>query len=149
MLVVTQGYDYAVPRKSTARRLSAQRLVNRLTKSGKWLWEPFEKKELSEHQKKDATYAMIMEFNEVLASIARSGRVAPIAHIDCRGIANSEADWYDEIHLTSSAFERVAKLYVLCMRDWLDPGRSLRQVYTTKDQRSAEEVWKKKLPKRH
>lgn len=149
MLIVSQGYDFAEPKaKSEACIFSRQRCVNGLTKSGKWLWIPFEKKGLNDSQKRDATYAMIVEFNELLASIARSGRFDPIAHIDSRGQARCEGDWYDEIHLTSSAFKRVAKLYVLCMRDWLDCGRCLSQVYDIRSQGIADTEWKDELPTR-
>ena len=149
MLVVTQGYDFAVPKaKSTAPFWAIRRYVNHIAGSGKWLWIPFAKKELDDAQMKNAAYAMVLEFNELLVSIATSGRFGPMAHIDCRGLAESDEDWYDEIHLTSKAFKRVAKLYVLCMHDWLTPKRELCQVYSTDDNSEAEAAWKRSLPPR-
>ena len=148
MLIVTQGYDFVVPRReSTAPWWAMRRYVNNAVGSGKWLWIPFEKKELNDSQKKDATYAMVFEFNELLMSIARFDGFAPMAHIDCRGLA-ADDDWYDEIHLTSKAFKTVAKLYVLCMREWLSDHDRLRVVYSTAQSREADEAWDESLPPR-
>ena len=147
MLVVTQGYDFVVPkRKSTAPFWAIRRYVNNAIGSGKWLWIPFEKKELNEERMNGAAYAMVFEFNELLMSIVNSDGVGPMAHIDSRGQAGDDADWYDEIHLTSKAFERVAKLYVLCMRNWLDDN--LLPAYTTAQQVDANEAWRWPLPPR-
>ena len=34
-----------------------------------------------------------------------------VCHIDCRGIAKGQKDWYDELHLKSHIFKKVAKVY--------------------------------------
>ncbi len=116
MSVVTHGYDFALPtRKSTARLISMRRLVNKLMGSGKWLWVPLEQKRLADDEKRAVVYAMITEFNELLVALAQSPRLPHVYHVDCRGIATSQKDWYDEIHLTSKAFKRAASLFDVCI----------------------------------
>jgi hypothetical protein len=58
---------------------------------------------------------MITEFNELLVLLAESPRFPRLYHVDCRGIAQSEKDWYDEIHLTSQAYRRAAALFEACI----------------------------------
>jgi lysophospholipase L1-like esterase len=116
MRVVTHGYDFAIPsERSTARLISIRRLVNKVMGSGKWLWIPLEQKRLADDEKRAVLYAMITEFNELLVSLAESPRFPRLYHVDCRGIAQSEKDWYDEIHLTSKAYRRAAALFEACI----------------------------------
>lgn len=134
MAIVTHGYDFAVPmRKSTARLISFRRLVNKLMGSGKWLWLPLEQKRLSDAEKKAVLYAMITEFNELLVSLARSPRFPHVYHVDCRGIARSDQDWYDEIHLTSKAFKRAASLFDLCLTRALATDSGKQKIFTIAD----------------
>lgn len=136
MVIVTHGYDFAIPtRKSTARLISFRRLVNKLMGSGKWLWIPLEQKRLSDPEKRAVLYAMITEFNELLVSLARSPRFPRLYHVDCRGIARSDKDWYDEIHLTSHAYKRAASLFEVCIKAALDNPKADRKVFTVSDLR--------------
>lgn len=134
MVVVTHGYDFAVPtRRSTARLLSARRLINRLMGSGKWLWLPLEQKRLDDREKRAAVYAMITEFNELLVSLAESKNFPCLYHVDCRGIAQSGKDWYDEIHLTSKAFQRAASLFDVCISAALSKPGGAKKVFNMAD----------------
>ncbi|WP_157975863.1 hypothetical protein [Lewinella sp. IMCC34191] len=58
---------------------------------------------------------MITEFNEMLIKLARFDGLPNVYHIDCRGVARSEDDWYDELHLTSEAYGTVAAAYTKCI----------------------------------
>jgi len=145
MAILTQGYDFAIPtRESKAPWLSLQRAVNRWAGSGEWLWLPMELKRLAEEEKRSALYAMVLEFNELLLSLVHSGRFDPIFHIDARGLAG-EGDWYDEIHLTSAGFLRVAKLYGLAIREFRE-GRTGNGRFGSADLPRAEELWGAPLP---
>ncbi|HXV13119.1 MAG TPA: hypothetical protein VEC56_02840 [Candidatus Krumholzibacteria bacterium] len=134
MRVVTHGYDFAIPTpKSTARLISIRRLVNKVMGSGKWLWVPLEQKRLSDDDKRAVLYAMITEFNELLVSLAESPRFPRLHHVDCRGIARSEKDWYDEIHLTSKGYRRAAALFERCIKSALASDEPRQKVFTTAD----------------
>ena len=134
MAVVTHGYDFALPTpKSTARLISLRRLVNKLMGSGKWLWLPLEQKRLSDEEKQNVVYAMITEFNELLVSLAQSPRFPHLFHVDCRGVANSSKDWYDEIHLNSKAYLRAASIFDRCIGAALKTPAGKQKVFTVSD----------------
>jgi hypothetical protein len=136
MAVVTHGYDFALPtRKSTARLISLRRLVNKWMGSGKWLWLPLEQKRLADDEKRAVLYAMITEFNELLSALARSPRFPHLYHVDCRGVATSPDDWYDEIHLTSKAFKRAAALFDACIASAMSKNDGAQKVFTIADLR--------------
>ena len=130
MAILTQGYDHPVPtRKSTAPWYSLRRWINRGLGSGKWLWLPLEQKRLNEAEKRAVAYALITEFNELMIALASCGHFPRLYHVDLRGIARSDRDWYDEIHLTSEAFGRAAAVYEACLADVLSPAPSGRKVF--------------------
>jgi hypothetical protein len=136
MAIITHGYDFALPTQhSTARLISLRRLVNKWMGSGKWLWIPLEQKRLNDDEKKAVIYTMITEFNEVLVSLAMSPKFPHLYHVDCRGVARSPADWYDEIHLTSKAFKRAELLFEACITDALRTGDGKQKVVTIADLR--------------
>ncbi len=57
---------------------------------------------------------MIYEFNEMLIQLANFKRLRNVFHIDCRGHAK-EDDWFDELHLKSDAFKKVANAFKYCI----------------------------------
>jgi len=131
MAIITQGYDHPVPmRRSTARWYSPRRWINRAMGSGKWLWVPLEQKRLNEQEKRAVACALVTEFNELLAALAECGRFPRLYHVDLRGVARSDGDWYDEIHLSSDAFRRAAGVFESCLNDVLSPRPSGRRVFT-------------------
>ncbi len=130
MAIVTQGYDYPIPtRKSTASWYSLRRWINKGLGSGKWLWMPLEQKRLDEREKRAVAYALITEFNELMIALAQCGHFPRLYHVDLRGVARSDRDWYDEIHLTSEAFGRAAAVYEACLSDVLAAAPSGRKVF--------------------
>ena len=110
-----------------------RRLVNKLMGSGKWLWIPLEQKRLNDDEKRAVIYTMITEFNEALVSLAMSPKFPHLYHVDCRGVARSPADWYDEIHLTSKAFKRAESLFEVCITDALRTGDGKQKVFSVSD----------------
>lgn len=131
MLILTQGYDFALPRarkKGHGKRSFLQKLVNKNVGSGKWLYEPLHTKRITNQEDKEAVlYAMLHEFNEMLIQLALYKGFKNVFHIDCRGTAISESDWYDELHLKSEAFEKVALRYRQCIRENLRLERSAKK----------------------
>jgi hypothetical protein len=108
MIIITQGYDYAMPRRtSTARLYHPRRWLSSFSGSGKWLWLPLEEKQIPDDDKRDVVHAMITEFNELMGKLAECDEFGHLYHFDFRGLAG-EDDWYDEIHLNSRAFSRAA-----------------------------------------
>ncbi|MGB3798758.1 MAG: hypothetical protein WA952_03025 [Lewinella sp.] len=117
MLMVTQGYDFSLPyHGSRSSFLSLRRLVNVNLETGTWLFDPLKMKGVTKHEEQIAiVYAMITEFNEMLIKLARFDGLPNVYHIDCRGVARSADDWYDELHLTSEAYGTVAAAYTDCI----------------------------------
>ena len=60
-------------------------------------------------------YVLIYEFNEMLCKLARFSWFPNVFHIDCRNVARSSDDWFDEIHLKSSRFKEIAEAYRHCI----------------------------------
>lgn len=116
MLILTQGYDFAIPHKGNRGAwISLRRLVNWQSGTGKWLFEPLNQKGITNKEDQEAiVYAMIYEFNEMLVQLATFNGMPNLFHIDCRGVAKRD-DWYDELHLKSRAYEKVASVYKRCI----------------------------------
>lgn len=116
MLILTQGYDYALPsNKNRGNFLSIQRIINEFTDTGHWLFQPLNMKGITDSQDQEAViYTMIYEFNEMMIQLATFNGLPNVFHIDCRGYAE-EKDWFDELHLKSSGFEDITKVYKYCI----------------------------------
>lgn len=118
MLIVTQGYDYGIPyNKSRGNWISLQRFINNKTDTGNWLFEPLNMKGIIDAKDQaDVIYTMIYEFNEMLILLCNSNRLPRLFHIDCRGFAK-EDDWFDELHLKSEAFKKIADVFIKCIEE--------------------------------
>lgn len=114
LISITQGYDYAIPetKHSFSIRYPLKPLVNYYLDNGQWLFRPLMIKGIRE---KDLQRALIMaciyEFNQMFISLAQDPRFKNVFHIDCRGLATKEEDWYDEMHYKSHVFKKVADAY--------------------------------------
>ena len=119
MLMITQGYDFTLPFHGSRSYLPVmQYIFNRFVDTGGWLFDPLKMKGIVEKETQEAImYAMITEFNEMLIQLARFDGLPNLFHIDCRGVARSENDWFDELHLKSEVFEVIAKAYKTCMEE--------------------------------
>lgn len=119
VITITQGYDYPIP--SPKRRISLrtplQPLVNTFLDSGNWLYTPLMIKGiLDEYTQRSIMFTMIFEFNEMLSSFTKIEKYK-VYHVDSRGLTTSHDDWYDELHLKSHVFKRVAKTYEYIIRN--------------------------------
>ena len=126
MVIVTHGYDFAIPsNKKHGNWLSVQRILNKFTDTGKWLFEALAMKGITKPDEQEAVvYVMIYEFNEVMIKLANY--FPNVFHIDCRGVAAPD-DWFDELHLKSNKFEQVSETYKKCIRENV---KSIRQYNT-------------------
>ena len=113
MAMITQGYDFVLPYNgSRANATIVQRVINEFVDTGTWLYEPLNMKGICDSTTQEAImYTMITEFNEMMISLATFQGFPNLYHIDCRGVARNEDDWFDEIHLKAEAFATVAKAY--------------------------------------
>lgn len=118
IISITQGYDfvYPSPKRRFSFRYPWQPLLNKLVDSGNWLFTPFMFSRIRDPKiQQGVMLAMIYEFNNMLASFSQ--KYPNVFHIDCRGLANSEKDWFDEIHYKSHLFKKVAGAYEYVIRE--------------------------------
>lgn len=110
MKIITQGYDYPIPRWNSASIFSPLKsFVNWLVGTGKWLKHPLEMIKIPEVLQRPIVKTLLFEFNEMFVELAE--KHVNVYHIDSRGIAREEEDWYDELHLQSHKFMQIAKVY--------------------------------------
>ncbi|MFN8254880.1 MAG: hypothetical protein U0W24_04275 [Bacteroidales bacterium] len=118
MISITQGYAYPYPKKGInfSLRYPFQPLVNWFLQTGQWLFRPLMiKKILDPVLQRAIVMTFIYEFNNMFIEIAS---VFPnVYHIDCRRIPQNQSDWYDELHLKSHVFKRVAELYIKVIKN--------------------------------
>lgn len=115
MKIITQAYDYPIPSPTRYwNPLSIRFYVNRFLGSGRWLYTPLMIAGVTDRsvQRQILRY-MIYEFNLMFAEIATSQE--NVFHIDCRGVAKSAKDWYDELHLKSGGYKKIAATYQQCI----------------------------------
>jgi hypothetical protein len=116
VLMVTHGYDYAIPRKRIVylplfsggiRQWVAGRFTGTMT----WLHQPLSVKGIIEPQdQRSVIYTMLYEFNEMLLLFHHWDQLENTIHVDLRGIAQ-ENEWFDEIHLTGECFSKVSRAF--------------------------------------
>jgi hypothetical protein len=129
MKILIQGYDYAIPcidaRFST--RYPPQYVINKLIDTGKWLARPMAIKGITDAEiQRKIVKCMIFEFNEMLKEIA--DKFSNVYHIDCRGVAAGPQDWFDELHLTPDAFEKIAQVYSMVIDGKITGEKSIKVV---------------------
>ncbi|MDQ3292538.1 MAG: hypothetical protein M3Q05_14720 [Bacteroidota bacterium] len=118
MQIITQGYDYAIPTYKTRWKkwYTLQPILNRMSGSGKWLKRPLMIKGITdEGTSRKIIKAIIFEVNYMFAELAHS--FPNVYHIDCRGTAKNFNDWFDELHLHSEKFKRIAEAYKRCIEN--------------------------------
>ncbi len=110
LYILLHGYDYVVPSSRISANLS-QALMNIVSKNGQWLKEPLVELNITnEELQKGIMRKMIDDFNGMLISL--SNYYERVHYIDLRGIAKSKKDWWDEIHPSGKAFEKMANKFI-------------------------------------
>ncbi len=129
MMIITQGYDYAIPslKNRFSLRYPLQYFINAFVDTGKWLARPMLIRGITNKEtQRKIIKAMIFEFNEMLKGIA--DKFPNVYHIDCRGVAKGKKDWYDELHLKSHKFQKVAEVYSMLINGEIKDKNVIRVV---------------------
>ncbi|MBD3376832.1 hypothetical protein GF406_17475 [candidate division KSB1 bacterium] len=118
IITITHGYDFPFP--SPKRRFSIryplQPFLNSMVDSGNWLYTPLMVKGILNRDDQLAIMlAMIYEFGEMMSSFAKTYK--NIYHVDSRGFAQTPRDWFDELHLKSHNFHKIARAYETIIRN--------------------------------
>lgn len=114
ILSLTQGYAYPYPKKGVnfSFRYPLQPLINFFLDSGQWLFRPLMIKGiLNRELQRSIILTFIYEFNQMMIDISKNPDFKNVHHIDCRKIPQKPKDWFDELHLKSHVFGKVAALY--------------------------------------
>ena len=123
LTIITQGYDYPIPRFNKGPRLG-QTIVNSMTDHGEWLKLPLMAKGITnEYDQRAVMATLIFEFNEMLIDVITDPRYnkANIFLIDCRGAIEPMTHlrrkyyWFDEMHPSSAIFGEISKAYLACI----------------------------------
>jgi hypothetical protein len=128
MMIITQGYDYAIPTKSRNPFIHFTRIFP--VGIGQFLYYPLLSKGFyGSEEQRSVVAAMIDEFNEMLIECGKD--YVNVYHIDCRGITSSEKDWRDELHPQTRIFKKIAQVYMRCMEE--GRGRADNRVYRVEE----------------
>ncbi len=110
--IITQGYYYVIP--------SSKRGINPILhflKNGHWLEEPLTLRGYVDMDEKKAIVCyLIDELNQMLIRVGKDYK--NVHHIDLRGVVNPNKGWHDELHPNSRSFEKIAELYIKCIRSF-------------------------------
>jgi len=120
IISITQGYDYPFPnpKRRICLKYPLQPILNSFLDSGDWLFTPLMIKGIMKPELQRAIMmAFIYEFNEMMISFAKSNKFPNVFHIDCRGVAPVQKHWFDELHLKSDYFKKVAGAYKHVIRN--------------------------------
>jgi len=131
MKIITQGYDYAIPTYELRNGIPHMHkgllnlfeyFVNYFVGSGQWLYTPLMIRNIVDRKdQRCIVKAMIYEVNEMFIELANNPDFVRLHHIDCRGVAQNFNDWFDEIHLKSHMYKRIAKAYKFVIEEQTPP----------------------------
>jgi len=109
MISITHGYAYPYPKKGVnfSWQYPLQPIVNSFLGSGKWLFRPLMMRGILDADLQRAiVMTFIYEYNEMMLDV--KSKFNNVYHVDCRDIPLNENDWYDELHLKSNLYKKVA-----------------------------------------
>jgi hypothetical protein len=118
MKIITQGYDYVIPtfKRRKKKWYNLQPVVNAFVGSGHWLKRPLMIQGIKDDLiSRNIMKALIFEINYLFTDLAENFGFKNVYHIDCRGTAQCDDDWWDEIHLHSEGFRKIANAYQYCI----------------------------------
>ncbi len=121
MLIITQGYDYAIPSygRQFDIRYPLKSFVNWILDSGKWLVRPLRIKGIYDQQaQRDIIKTFIYELNLMLDAIANEPRFHNVYRVHALNTAKKPNDWFDELHLKSHKFKEVAMIFETIIKDY-------------------------------
>src|SRR5262249_22611979 len=114
MQIITQGYADPFPSysRSFSWRYPLKFLVNMMLDNGCWLKRPLMIKGIPDSENsvtgihRMIVKTMIHELNRMFNQLAENFR--QVTHIDSRPMFNKQNQWFDELHLRSNEFRKVA-----------------------------------------
>ena len=132
----THGYDFAIP-SDKRRGIFMRRILNYFLNSGNWLYDPLMMQGITDPKDQRAVvYTLICEFNEMMIQLATYQGFPHLYHIDCRGTAQSQDDWFDEIHLESKSYEKVADTFHRAIKATREEPSPQQKVFPVRADRS-------------
>jgi hypothetical protein len=124
IMIITQGYDYALPSNKKGYSINPERwyrpFIRNFLGHGSWLKTPLQMRGITvEEDQRDIVYAMIYLFNEMMIYTGdlfckMPGIGNKVFHIDSRG-AMGEEGWTDELHPLPENFKRIGKTFIDCI----------------------------------
>ncbi len=136
MLIITQGYDNAIPSsKNHFNFLSpVSWFLNQIFK-GVWLDIPLKINGISDQIiQKNILKAMMFGLNEVFGYLATLEEFKNVYHIDCRGVAEDNIEnWFDESHLKSEKYEIIARAYKQVIDSYKNQNELKVKIFYVKD----------------
>lgn len=124
MRIITQGYANAIPSFSCSFdiRYPHKSFINWILKNGQWLKYPLflagipdqDNESTDIHRKIVKT--MIHELNAMFFELSQ--KFENVHHVDSRTEITRDDQWFDELHLKSSEFKKVAKNIEHLIDDW-------------------------------
>lgn len=121
MISITQGYAYPYPKSGANYSLKypLQPLFNKVLDSGCWLHRPMMIKGILDPSlQRDLVMTFLYEFNQLMIDIASNPEFPKVYHIDSRSIPKNQKDWFDELHLKSHNFKKVADLFAYAIDNY-------------------------------
>ena len=120
--MICHGYDYPIPSfKRGPWTRPIERLIRMIGDNGRHFKQPLLIKKIDRQEDQTAiAYSMLHLFNEMLHRLVNDPIFGKEVYlVDCRGYATEE-DWADELHLNPDKIERVAEVFLQCMREGND-----------------------------
>lgn len=108
--IIILGYDYPIPSSSIGFR-PFQALLNWHMRNGRWLKEALLLRNIhNANTQKAIMFSLIHLFNEMIVKISNAPNMkGKVFHLDGRNTATNKDDWFDELHLKSHVYERLAE----------------------------------------
>jgi len=124
LLIITHGYDYALPSygRKFDFRYPLKSFVNWQVDSGKWLVRPLRIKGIYDPQvQKDIIKAFIFELNLMLDTMVH--QYHNFYRVHALNITKDKNDWFDELHLKSHVFKKVAMIFERIINDYFEEAK--------------------------
>ncbi len=141
--IIVQGYDYPIPSYKKGLFYYGFRpircITNILMHNGYWIKHPMMMKGITDKYIQECIVAaMIFAHNNMLEELTKD--CEELYYIDCRRTVEylqkrrgkMRYNWYNELHPSSFVFNKIAKVFNLCIKDY-DKGKTDKKIYKVID----------------
>ncbi|MEP3890953.1 MAG: hypothetical protein ABJN69_10830 [Hellea sp.] len=102
--IFVHGYDYVFPHPWENDERNPKYAAK-----NEWLGDPLDERGIMDMQlRRNIIKFLLDHLHDMLNSLAQDSNQTNVWVIDCRGVMDDLTDWNDEIHGTSSGFEKIA-----------------------------------------